>query len=46
MPTRPLKLLVLFLTALVLLACAHSQPLELPPSLAPQGSDSGGWKDF
>lgn len=47
MPTRSLKLFVLFLVALALLACAPSEP-QLAPSLAPQSSGSGtdGWKDF
>lgn len=41
---KHLKLIALFLIGLTLLACASSDPLQLPPSTAP-GNDAG-WKDF
>jgi|GEM_PF-7030954 len=45
MPSKHLKFWLLFLAALIFFACAHQEPLQLPPSIVGDNPDSG-WKSY
>jgi len=45
MPTKNLKLLALLIIGLVLLACAHRDPLQLPQPMMSDDPGSG-WRNY
>ena len=45
MRTKQIKLLILCLAGIVLLACAHREPLQLPPPIISDDPDSG-WHNY
>jgi len=45
MPTKNLKFIILLSIGLALAACAHQDPLQLPPPLIVDSDDSG-WQNY
>lgn len=46
MLSKYLKLLILAMMVVIFFACAHQEPLQLPPSVLPEEDQKGGWHNY